>query len=129
MAAGTEAEGKAAGRLALAEATGSPSTLVLAAAAEASEFAAVSEVLLEFLSAALSPEPPVRPSFALAIAGVRASAAARIHPKNNRIRSSMKILSVRSAGKSDVATPIAQNAPKCAQINPAQSYSDEVTCL
>jgi hypothetical protein len=28
-----------------------------------------------------------------------------------------------------VNTPIAQSAPKGAQINPAQSYSDEVTCL
>jgi hypothetical protein len=63
-----------------------------AGSAEASGVAAVSEVLLELASDALaSPEPPDRESFAPATAGERAKATASIHPKNNRIRSSVRI--------------------------------------
>jgi hypothetical protein len=52
---------------------------------------------------------------------------ARIHPKNNRIRSSVKIK--RQVGlESNVNTPVAQNAQH-AQINQAQSYSGEVMRL
>ena len=64
----------------------------VAASAEASGFAAVSEVLSELASEALaSPEPPARESFVPATAGERARATASIHPKNNRIDSSVKI--------------------------------------
>ena len=63
-----------------------------AGSAEASGVAAVSEALLELASEALaSPEPPDRESFAPATAGERAKATASIHPKNNRIRSSVRI--------------------------------------
>ncbi len=64
----------------------------VAASAEASGFAAASAVLLETASEALaSPEPPVRESFVPASAGEIARATASIHPKNNRIRSSVRI--------------------------------------
>ena len=70
---------------------GSPASFV-AGSAEASGFAAVSEMLLELASEALaSPEPPDRESFVPATAGERARATARMHPKNNRIRSSVRI--------------------------------------
>jgi hypothetical protein len=63
-----------------------------AGSVEASGAAAVSEVLLELASEALaSPEPPDRESFVPATAGERAKATASIHPKNNRIRSSVRI--------------------------------------
>jgi len=62
------------------------------ASAEPSGVAAVSEALLELASEALaSPEPPDRESFAPATAGETAKATASIHPKNNRIRSSVRI--------------------------------------
>ena len=72
-------------------ASGSSASFV-AASAEASGFAAASELLLETASEALaSPEPPVRESFVPATAGEIARATASIHPKNNRIRSSVRI--------------------------------------
>ncbi len=68
------------------------SVLFVAASAEASGFAAASEVPLETASEAVaSPEPPDRESFVPASAGERARATASIHPKNNRIRSSVRI--------------------------------------
>ena len=70
------------------------------APAEASGVAAVSEALLELAAEALaSPEPPDLESFAPATTGERAKATARIHPKNNRIRSSVRICVLGRPGK------------------------------
>ena len=80
--AASDGDGASAGR----------SVSFVAGSAEASGFAAVSEVLLELaLEALASPEPPDRESFVPASAGEKARATASIHPKNNRIRSSVRI--------------------------------------
>jgi hypothetical protein len=75
-----------------AGASAGSSVSFVADSTEASGLAAVPELLAATASDALaSPEPPDRESFVPATAGETAKATARMHPKNNRIRSSIRI--------------------------------------